>query len=246
LSALAPGGDRPRVLLIGQDRLLSALVRHALPDERYALHTVQGVDAALEALFARRPDLVVVAAAPDAMEGTASCRELQAVDELPVIVVVPAADTAGAVRALTCADDYVALPVAPEELEARVRAVLRRSAGRGQGARPVYDDGVLRLDLQNRTASLGGGPLQLTPTEYRLLALLAANPRRLFPHDEILRRIWGSAYAGDSHLLRLQVANLRKKLEHPGGHRYLRTHRGIGYAFEPAETPPPHRGRAPG
>jgi DNA-binding response OmpR family regulator len=228
---------QPRILVVGSDRLLRGLARRALERGRYAVAYAETVDEALDAVFTRRPDLVLVTSQPDGSDGVAACREVQAVDELPVMVLVPSAETEGAVRALTCADDYVALPVAPEELEARVRAVLRRAARRWDGARPaLYDDGVLRIDLRQRTASLGGGPLALTPTEYRLLATLAGSPRRIFPHDELLRRVWGSAYVGDSHLLRLHVANLRKKIEKPGGHRYIRTHRGVGYAFQPAPS----------
>jgi DNA-binding response OmpR family regulator len=232
------GGDRPRVLVVGEDRLLLGLARRALSPDRYVLTSVRTVDEALDALFAHRPDLVLVTSRPDGEDGATACRELQAVDDVPVVLLSPDDDTAGVVRGLTCADDYVALPVAPEEVEARVRAVLRRAGGSGRRTDPVYDDGRLRLDFRERTAALGGGPLSLTPTEHRLLALFAANPRRLFTHDELLRRVWGSAYAGDSHLLRLHVANLRRKIERPGGHRYLRTHRGLGYAFEPPGPAP--------
>jgi DNA-binding response OmpR family regulator len=223
-----------RVLAVGSDRGLLALVRAALPPDRYAVEGAESIDAALGALFARRPDLIVVTSRPDGTDGTAVCRELQAVAELPVIMLVPHGETIGAVRGLTCADDYVALPVAPEEVEARVRAVLRR-ASRSDGLQvPAFDDGRLRVDFRDRVATMGGGPLPLTPTEYRLLALLAANPRRVFPQRELLRRVWGEAYAEDAHLLRLHVANLRKKIEGPGGHEYIRTHRGLGYSFQPA------------
>ncbi len=219
-----------RVLAVGSERALLALVRAALPPARYTVEAAASMDAALGVLFTRPPDLIVVTSRPDGSDGTAACRDLQAVAELPVIMLVPEGDTLGAVRGLTCADDYVALPVAPEEVEARVRAVLRRAA-RGDGMpAPAYDDGRLRVDFRDRVATLGGGPLPLTPTEYRLLAMLAANPRRIFPQRELLRRIWGEAYADDPHLLRLQVANLRKKL----GDLYIRTHRGLGYSFQPS------------
>jgi len=215
---------------VGSDRSLLALVRAALPAARYAVASVETVDAALGALFAHPPDLLVITSRPDGSDGTAVCRDLQAVAEVPVILLVPHAETLGAVRGLTCADDYVALPVAPEEVEARVRAVLRR-AGQGSSVQvQAFDDGQLRVDFRDRIATLGGGPLPLTPTEYRLLALLAGSPRRIFPQREILRRIWGEAYAEDGHLLRLHVANLRKKIDHA----YIRTHRGVGYSFQPA------------
>jgi two-component system KDP operon response regulator KdpE len=229
--------DRIQVLVVGRDRRLQALARAALPADRYQLREVEGVQQALEALFTRRPDLILVISGPDGQEGTAHCREVQAVEDVPVIVLTPSADAAGVVRALTCADDYIALPVSPQEVEARVGAVLRRAQVR-PAPEPVYDDGVLRVNLAERTVSLGGGPVHLTPTEYRLLALLVRHPRRVFPHEELLRRVWGAAYRGESHLVRLHVANLRKRLERPGGHRYIRTQRGLGYAFEPRPPSP--------
>jgi|BEDMetMinimDraft_2_1075160.scaffolds.fasta_scaffold18973_2 two-component system KDP operon response regulator KdpE len=230
------GADRPSILVVGADRRLRALVRLALPPERYAVTEVEGIPAALEAVFRRRPDLVLVTSDPGGTQGSEECREIQSAEDVPVIVLSPSLDAAGVVRSLTCADDYIALPVSPQEVEARVRAVLRRAQPRPP-AGPVYDDGVLRVNLQERTVTLGGGPVHLTPTEYRLLAVLVSHPGRVLPHDELLRRVWGSAYAGDSHLLRLHMANLRAKLEGRGGRRYLRTYRGLGYAFVPRDEP---------
>ncbi len=230
-------GTQARVLLVGTDRRLFTLARQALPPERYALTPAGTVAQALDALFTHRPDVVVVTSRPDGEDGTAACRELQAVEDVPVVVLVPSGETAGTIRSLTCADDYIALPVAPEEVEARVQAVLRRAGDRRRADGAVVDDGQLRVDLRGHTVSLGGGPLSLTPTEYRLLAILASNPGRVLLHDDLLRRVWGAAYLGDSHLLRLHVANLRRKIEPPGGHRYIRTHRGLGYSFQPAANP---------
>lgn len=228
--------DAVRVLVVGRSKSLGALVNASLRSPNYTLEAAPSVDDALDALFTRRPDLVIIASAPDGADGTAICRELQAADELPVILLVPRAETVGAVRGLTCADDYVALPVAPEEVEARVRAVLRRSDRAAAPTHPaVFHDGRLRVDFRDRVATFGGGPLALTPTEYRLLALFASSPRRVHSQRELLRRIWGDAYADDSHLLRLHIANLRKKIEGvEGGHAYIRTYRGLGYAFVPA------------
>lgn len=229
-------GPQARVLVVGTDRLLFGLARRALPPERYALMPADSVSQALDALFLHRPDLVVVTSRPDGADGAAACRELQAVEDVPVVLLAPSSETAGTVRGLTCADDYIALPVAPEEVEARVQAVLRRAGNRIRPGQSVFDDGRLRIDLKGHTVSLGGGPLSLTPTEYRLLAIVACNPLRVLPHDDLLRRVWGAAYVGDSHLLRLHVANLRRKIDPPGGHRYIRTHRGLGYSFHPWET----------
>ena len=218
---------------MGADRRLSALVRSALPATAYRLGSAADAPSALDALFAARPDLALILGGPDAGEAAALCRELHAVDDLPTIILAADADTAARVRGLTCADDYVVLPVAPAEVEARVAAVLRRTRPCREPSLPVFDDGRLRVDLRLRVVSLGGGPVDLTPTEYRLLALLVSNAGRVFTHDQLLARVWGTAFTGDSHLLRLHIANLRRKIEPGSPPRYVRTMRGVGYAFQP-------------
>jgi DNA-binding response OmpR family regulator len=222
-----------RVLVVGADRRLAAFARAALATGVYQLEAAPDVASAIDAVFAARPDLVLILGAPAAEEAAALCRELHAVDDLPTIILAADADTGTRVRGLTCADDYVVLPVAPAELEARVAAVLRRTRPCREPSAPVFDDGHLRVDLRLRVVTVGGGPVDLTPTEYRLLALLVSHAGMVFTHDQLLARVWGSAFTGDTHLLRLHVANLRRKIEPGGAPRYIRTMRGVGYAFRP-------------
>lgn len=220
------------VLVVGSHRGLAALVRRALQGGPYRISAAEDAGSAVDALFAARPDLVVLLEGGGG-EAVALCRELHAVDELPAIILAEDSDTMGRVRGLTCADDYVVLPVAPAELAARVGAVLRRARPCRDPAPPVFDDGRLRVDLRRRVVASAGRVLELTPTEFRLLAILVRGLGRVFTHDQLLSRVWGTAYAGDSHLLRLHIANLRRKLGNPP---HIRTHRGVGYAFLPPPT----------
>jgi two-component system KDP operon response regulator KdpE len=217
------------VLVVGSDRRLGALVRTALSAERYHLQAVPDVPAAMDILFSDPPDLALIMEGGDG--AVPVCRDLRAVDDTATIILAADADVAERVRGLTCADDFVTLPVSPEEVAARVAAVLRRTRPCRGRAVPVFDDGELRVDLAARLITLKGGPVDLTPTEYRLLAVLLGNAPRVFTHDQLLQRVWGAAFTGDSHLLRLHVANLRAKIDRPGGPGYIRTHRGVGYSF---------------
>ena len=225
------------VLVVGTDRRLGALVRTALPPERYHLYLVPDTSAALEFLFSTPPDLAVIMEGGD--QAVPACRDLRAVDDTATIILAADADVAERIRGLTCADDFVTLPVSPQEVAARVGAVLRRTRPCRERAVPVFDDGHLRVDLATRIVTLAGGPVDLTPTEFRLLAVLLGNASRVFTHDQLLQRVWGTAFTGDSHLLRLHIANLRAKIDLPGGPGYIRTHRGVGYSFRAL----PHRHR---
>ena len=233
----APGAAPAAVLVVGTDRRLRALVRTALPPERYHLQLVPDAASAMEVLFAAPPDLAVIMEAGG--EAVPVCRDLRAVDDTATIILAADADVEQRIRGLTCADDFVTLPVSPQEVAARVGAVLRRTRPCRERAVPVFDDGHLRIDLATRIVTRAGRPVDLTPTEFRLLAVLVNNAPRVFTHDQLLQRVWGAAFSGDSHLLRLHVANLRAKIDRPDGSGYIRTHRGVGYAFRSL----PHRRR---
>ena len=235
----AAGGAGPAavaasVLVVGADRVLEALVGRALALGAYRSAFATTADEAVAAIFTTRPDLLVILGTEDGAQAISVCRSVHAIEEIPTIIVASEADTLERVRGLTCADDYITLPVSLQEVAARVGAVLRRALPCRAAARALFDDGQLRIDLRNRLVTVGGGPVNLTPTEYRLLALLASGAGRIFTHDQILMRVWGSSFAGDSHLLRLQVANLRRRIDAPGGASHIETHRGVGYSFRTA------------
>ncbi len=157
-TAEQPGGfgTRARVLVVGADRRLVSQVRAALPVHRYALTAVTDVPHALDSQLSSRPDVVLVTSRPDGEDGVVCCRELQTAETVPVILLTAHSDTLGAVRALTRADDYISLPVALEEMDARVRVALRHAAGGGQARHAIFDDGHLRVHLRHRTVTFGG------------------------------------------------------------------------------------------
>jgi two-component system KDP operon response regulator KdpE len=134
------------------------------------------------------------------------------------------------VRALEAgADDYVTKPFGAGELVARLEAALRRVGGRAD--EPVIAADGLELDLAAHVVRRDGGEVHLTPIEYRLLETLARNRGRLMTHRALLVEVWGPEYADDVTVLRGHIANLRRKIEPSGGHRYIRTDPGVGYRF---------------
>jgi two-component system KDP operon response regulator KdpE len=238
-----PVGAPADVLVVGRRRRLAVLVRAALSGEGHSLRFAADEEAAVDALFTAAPDAVLVLA-DDAAQGAVDlCHTVRTAANPAILIVAESASVAERVAGLACADDYVTLPVAPAELAARLAAVLRRTAPCREAGRAVFDDGTLRVDLGARVVTLGDGPVDLTPTEYRMLALLLSNAGRVFTHEQILQRVWSSAFAGDSHLLRLHVANLRAKIDLPQAPSYIETHRGVGYAFaarrDGSRRPPP-------
>jgi two-component system KDP operon response regulator KdpE len=154
--------------------------------------------------------------------------------DVPVVFVAVASDDSSKVRALRCGDDYVTIPFSTVELLARVEAILRRARPHLQLREVAFNDGLLAVDINAHQVTYGGVAVTLTPTELRLLALLVENRNRVLLHEDLLARVWGDTYRNDNHLLRLHIANLRKKIEPDPAHpRYVRTHRGLGYTFAP-------------
>jgi two-component system, OmpR family, KDP operon response regulator KdpE len=160
--------------------------------------------------------------------GTAVARELREWTTVPILVLSAVEDEAEKVAALDAgADDYVTKPFSVDELLARLRAALRRSA---PTPAPVLEIGELRLDLQKRLVTVSGETVSLTPTEYDLLRLLAENEGRLLTHPQILQRVWGPAYSRESNYLHVYVSHLRRKIEpDPARPRYILTEPGVGY-----------------
>lgn len=222
------------VLVLGNDPRLARLVEVALRPGNFDVVAVGSAGEALAALAQAPPSLIALDLHLREGDGVAICERLRAVADVPVIFLAADDDDASKVRALRCGDDYLTRPFSLAELLARTEAVLRRARPCLELRGPAYRDGLLTIDFSTHEVTFGGVAVRLTPTEYRLLALLARHPRRLFLHEDLLTRVWGDAYRDDHHLLRLHIANLRKKIEPDPPHpRYIKTHRGLGYVFDP-------------
>lgn len=193
---------------------------------------------ALELASSETPDVVVLDLGLPDLDGTEVIAGLRGWSSVPIVVLSARQDTDDKIEALDLgADDYLTKPFAMNELMARLRAAVRRSAEAAPTS-PVVTAGELSIDLARKqvTRRVDGvdTEVRLTPTEWGLLAVLARNLGRLVGREELLREVWGPGYLGESHYLRVYVAQLRRKLEADPAHpRHLVTSPGLGYVLEP-------------
>jgi DNA-binding response OmpR family regulator len=188
---------------------------------------------ALEVARARQPDLVVLDLLLPELDGTDVCRLLRAESQVPIIMLTARSTTQDKLRGLDIgADDYVTKPFNPQELVARVRAVLRRVAPNEDTGEDIRH-GDLSISFVRHEVLLEGQPVNLTPTEFRLLETLVREPGRAFSRSELLDRVFGYDYEGVERTVDVHVMNLRRKIEPEPAHpRYVGTVPGVGYRFE--------------
>ena len=220
-----------KLLVVDDDPALSRTLRRALAVEGYDVECAGDGDEALQRLAADRFDAVVLDVAMPRVDGLAVCRRMRERRDRTPVLMLTARDAVGdRVSGLDAgADDYLVKPFALDELNARVRALLRRAApenGDG-GERLAYQD--LELDLGTLRARRGGRLLELTRTEQRLLELLLRNPDQVLPRDMIYERVWGHDISATSNSLDVYVGYLRRKTEEGGEPRLIHTVRGVGF-----------------
>jgi two-component system response regulator RegX3 len=170
------------------------------------------------------------------MSGTEVCRRLRQRSRVPVIMVTARDTEIDKVVGLEIgADDYVTKPFSPRELVARIRAVLRRNAGEPvEAATPTLAAGPVRMDVERHVVTVGGDTVALPLKEFELLELLLRNAGRVLTRGQLIDRVWGADYVGDTKTLDVHVKRLRSKIEpEPSSPRYILTVRGLGYKFEP-------------
>ncbi|CAM3582646.1 response regulator transcription factor [Kibdelosporangium persicum] len=220
------------ILLIEDDPLVRRGLQIALGRHGHDVRTAETGEDGLREFHAGPPDLVVLDLMLPGVDGIEVCRRIRAAGEIPVIMLTARGDDFDVVEGLAAgADDYVVKPAQPTVLDARIRAVLRRSAGVPDGVR-VHGD--LSVDTTALTVSLHGKPVTLTPTELRLLLTLSRAPGRVFSRQQLLEEVWEHDYLGDSRLVDNCVQRLRAKIEaNAAAPRYVQTVRGFGYRFGP-------------
>jgi two-component system KDP operon response regulator KdpE len=179
-------------------------------------------------------DFVLLDLGLPGIEGHEVIHRLRSWTELPVIVISVRESQEDKVAALDAgADDFVTKPFGMKELLARMRAV-RRRASTEDGLESIFQFGELQIDLLKKLVKLGGEPIHLTPTEYRLLEAMATNPGKLLTHTWLLQKVWGAGYSTESNYLRLFVRQLRQKLrDTPSSPRWITTEPGLGYRWLP-------------
>lgn len=222
----------PRVLIVDDEPSIRAFLRTALGANGFRVFEARTGREAIENAATHRPDVVVLDLGLPDIEGFEVTRRLREFTNVPILVLSVRDREEDKVRALDeGADGYVTKPFATRELIARIRAALRRSVDRGTGETVFERDG-LRIDLGRRSVKRDGAPIALTPTEYDLLKELVKNAGRVLTHAALLRAVWGRGNEGEAHLLRVNVSNLRHKLEvDPSRPRFLVTEPGVGYRF---------------
>jgi len=225
-----------RILVVDDEPAIVDAVAYALEGEGYEVASRADGEAALSAALDGTFDLVVLDLMLPRLSGTEVCRRLRAESDIPIVMLTAKDAEVDRVLGLEIgADDYVTKPFSIAELVSRVRALLRRRdldrAGRGYAFKRV---GSLTLDLTRHKVSLAGGEVQLTPSEFRLLALLAEEPERAYSRREIMQHLWESSYVGDERACDIHISNLRRKLEEaPDEPQRILTVRGIGYRLVP-------------
>jgi len=221
------------ILVVEDEAAIRRFVRLALGAEGHTVHEADSVARGLIEAGTRRPDLVVLDLGLPDGDGIEVIHGLRRWSTVPVIVLSARSQEADKIAALDAgADDYLVKPFGAGELMARVRAQLRRHYQQTPGGEPLIAFGDVRVDLARRSAERAGQPLHLTPIEYKLLTHLASQPDRVITHQQLLKTVWGPGHAGDTHYVRVHMANLRKKVEdNPSMPRHLRTEAGIGYRF---------------
>jgi DNA-binding response OmpR family regulator len=226
--------DPPRVLLVEDDEVIREATQLAL--ERYGFAVTSAADGltGLELFRSEQPSVILIDVMLPHLDGVSLCRRVREESQVPVLMVSARSDPIDVVSGLEAgADDYVTKPYDGSVLVARMRAVMRRTAGRQPVSEPepaeanVRSLGDLEIDLDGMEVRKGGRPVSLTPTELRLLLEFTASPGTVLTRETLLERVWDYAWGGDSRVVDVHVQRLRAKI----GNDRIETVRGFGYKF---------------
>lgn len=222
---------KAHILVVDDDPRITDLLRRILAYEGYSVAIAASGNEALNRLLEHPPDLIVLDIMLPGLDGLEVAQRLrEAGDRVPILMLTARDTVADRVKGLeTGADDYLVKPFAPEELVARIKALLRRSQEERQEVLRYAD---VELDTGTRIAHRGAREIELSPTEYELLLLFMKRPRQVLTREIILDRVWGIDFEGSSNVLEVYVGYLRSKLEAEGEPRLIHTMRGVGYVFK--------------
>jgi len=223
----------PRVLVVDDEPQIVGLLRSYLERDGFDVDEAADGEGALEATRRVRPDLVLLDLMLPRLDGREVCRRIRDMGQTPIIMLTARDEETDKLVGLELgADDYITKPFSPREVVARVRAVLRRVA---RGGPEVIRVGELVVDLRAHEVSLEGRRIDLTPTEFRLLEIMAGHPNQVFTRMQLIDRIQGHAFEGYERTVDAHIKNLRGKVEpDPRNPRYILTVYGVGYKFQEA------------
>lgn len=225
-----------KILIIDDEPILVELIQFNLEEEGYEVSTARNGQEGMRLFYTNRPDVVILDLMMPKLDGYEVCRRIREMAETPIIMLTAKGREEDVIKGLDLgADDYLTKPFRVGILLARVRAVLRRARAEPtliEG--PTYSDGYLSIDLEARRVTVDDKIVKLTPTEYKLLALLVRNKGRLLEFRTMLQQVWGFEYIDEIDYLRVYIWHLRRKLEpEPKKPIYLINELNVGYRFEP-------------
>ncbi|MCW2776185.1 MAG: response regulator receiver [Nocardioides sp.] len=235
-----------RAVVVEDDEDIRALIEFTLAQQGFDVVAVDSGLAGVEAVREHQPDLVTLDLGLPGIDGIEACRRIREISDAYVVMITARDDEIDRLLGLeTGADDFIAKPFSARELKARVNAMFRRPrtgvpSSNGTAPASVVDDdnevlvhGALRVDVDGRRAFRDDDELVLTRTEFDLLTELMRTPARVWTREALLRSVWGTEWASDTHLVEVHIGNLRRKLgETRGEVRFIRTVRGVGYRME--------------
>ena len=221
-----------RVLVVDDEPAIRRFLHASLTAHGYTVFEAASGREAIDAVAAQRPDLVILDLGLPDTDGIEVTRVLRGWTQMPIIILSVREHESDKIAALDAgADDYLTKPFSVGELLARLRAAARHLSPAGADA--VFINGELSVDLARRLVTVGGRPVALTPTEYDLLRVLVTNAGKVLTHRHLLKQVWGAGYESEAHLLRVNISNLRRKIESdPSRPRYILTEPGVGYRLK--------------
>jgi len=224
----------PRILVVDDEPSLVHGLTYALEREKFEVEVATDGEAAVEAALGHAIDLVVLDLMLPKLSGSEACKQIRARSDVPIIMLTAKDSERDLLDGLAVgADDYVTKPFSANELVGRISALLRRrSLDRAANEEVVRTVGGLTIDFISDEVTVDGKRASLTPSEFKILSLLATDPGSTFSRRQIMEHLWGSTYVGDEHTCEVHVSSLRRKIERePGSPERLVTVRGVGYAL---------------
>jgi two-component system KDP operon response regulator KdpE len=219
----------PRILIIDDEQAIRRFLHTVLSSEDFSLHEAENGHAGLAAAATFKPDIILLDLGLPDLDGIEVITRLREWSLVPIIVLSVREHENDKVAALNAgADDYLTKPFGVGELLARIKAALRRSLQ--DVPEPVFVSNELQVDLTRRLVTIHGEDISLTPTEYDILRLMVTHAGKVLTHGQILKQVWGIAYLEQPHVLRVNISNLRRKIEaDPSRPRHIITEPGVGY-----------------
>lgn len=222
-------GNGLRVVIVDDEPAIRTFLRASLTAHGYTIFEAANGEEAVAAVTNHRPGLVILDLGLPDMDGVAVTRLLRQWAQMPIVILSVRGQEADKIAALDAgADDYLTKPFGTGELLARMRVALRRAAQAPN--EPIFTTGELKVDQPRRSVSVAGREIQLTPNEYDLLRVLILHAGKVLTHRQLLHDVWGPGYEDEAHLLRVNISNLRRKIElNPVRPRFIVTEPGVGY-----------------